>query len=73
MSNKEKVISLLDELPDYKIGYILAYTQGMIMGDEEADDLFCEKIVEDYLNDKDPQKHETVTLEELAKELDVVL
>lgn len=73
MSNKEKVISLLDELPDYKIGYILAYMQGMIMGDEEADDLFCKKIVEDYLNDKDPQKHETVTLEELAEELDVVL
>lgn len=47
MSNKEKVISLLDELPDYKIGYILAYMQGMIMGDEEADDLFCKKIVED--------------------------
>lgn len=73
MSNKEKVISLLDELPDYKIGYILAYMQGMIMGDEEADDLFCKKIVEDYLNDKDSQKHETVTLEELVKELDVVL
>ena len=73
MSNKEKVISLLDKLPDYKIGYILAYTQGMMAGDEVTDDLFCERMVENYLNDPDPQKHETVTIEELAKELDVVL
>lgn len=28
MSNKEKVIELLDSVPDYKMGYVLAYVQG---------------------------------------------
>lgn len=25
MSNKERIIELLDIIPDYKIGYVLAY------------------------------------------------
>lgn len=37
MSNRERIISLLDNVPDYKMGYILAYVQG-ITADEEADD-----------------------------------
>ena len=44
MSNKEKIISLLDSVPEYKIGYVLAYIQG-ITADEEADDAFCERMV----------------------------
>lgn len=39
MSNKEYVISLLDSIPDYKMGYVLAYVQG-IAADEEADNVF---------------------------------
>ena len=66
MSNKEKIIELLDSVPDYKMGYVLAYVQG-ITADEEADDLFCEKLYQDYLNDPDPEKDEGITLEELAE------
>ena len=66
MSNKEKIIELLNSVPDYKMGYVLAYVQG-ITADEEADDLFCEKLYQDYLNDPDPEKDEVITLEELAK------
>ena len=40
MSNRDKIISLLDSLPDYKLGYVLAYVQG-ISADEAADDAFC--------------------------------
>ena len=72
MSNKQQIITLLDKVPDYKMGYILAYVQGLT-ADEETDDLFCEKMVQDYLNDPDSEKHETVTIEELAKELDIAL
>ena len=36
MSNKEMIINLLDYVPEYKMGYILAYVQG-ITADEEAD------------------------------------
>lgn len=72
MNNKEQIISLLDKVPDYKMGYVLAYIQG-ITADEELDDQFCEKMVQDYLNDADPGKHETVTVDELASELGIRL
>lgn len=67
MSNKEHILQLLDKIPDYKMGYVLAYLQG-ITADEEADDIFCERMVEDYLNDPDRGKDETFTLEECKKE-----
>ena len=34
--------------------------------DDIDDDLFCQKLYEDYLNNPDPEKHETITIEELA-------
>lgn len=67
MSNKEHIIQLLDQIPDYKMGYVLAYVQG-ITADEEADDIFCERMVENYLNDPDHGKEETFTIEECKKE-----
>ena len=67
MSNKERIIELLDSIPDYKIGYVLAYVQG-IAADEEADDAFCEKMVENYNNDPDTDKDKEYTLDECLKE-----
>ncbi len=40
ISNKEKVLALLDSVPDYKMSYVLAYVQGI--ASEEEDDAFCE-------------------------------
>ncbi|WP_296046708.1 hypothetical protein [uncultured Gemmiger sp.] len=65
MSEKERVIQLLDDVPTYKMGYILAYVQGLT-ADEEADDAFCEHLVEEYEND--PDKEQFLTLEECKKE-----
>ena len=31
---KEKIIQLLEEVPEYKLGYILAYIQGMTAGED---------------------------------------
>lgn len=67
MSNRDKIISLLDSVPDYKMGYVLAYVQG-ITADEEADDIFCERMVENYLNDPDPDKDKGIPLEDCMKE-----
>ena len=67
MSNKEKIVQILDSVPNYKMGYILAYVQG-IAADEEADDEYCRKLYEDYLNDTDEDKDETYTLKECKKE-----
>ena len=66
MSNREKIVRLLDIIPDYKIGYILAYVQG-IAADEESDDIFCQRMVENYESDPDPEKDKTYTLEELKE------
>lgn len=46
------------------MSYVLAYVQG-ITADEEADDIFCEKMSEDYKNDPVPDK--TYTSEECIK------
>lgn len=67
MSNKETIISLLDKVPEYKMGYILAYVQG-ITADEEADDNFCQQMLNDYENDTDPEKNDTYSLEDCKKE-----
>lgn len=61
MSNREKIIAMLDSVPEYKMGYVLAYVQG-ITADEEADDLFCEQMLKNYENDPDPEKMRFILL-----------
>ena len=63
MSNKEMIISMLDNIPDYKMGYVLAYVQG-VAADEEADDIFCQRMWENYENDPDPEKDKGYKLDE---------
>lgn len=67
MSNRELCLKLLDNVPEYKIGYVLAYIQG-ITADEEADDAFCSRMIENYENDPDPEKDQTFTLDDCKKE-----
>lgn len=67
MSEREQAKQIIDNLPEYKIGNLLLFLKGMQFDDDIEDDLYCEKLVEDYLNDPDPEKHETITLEELAE------
>ena len=67
MSDREMAASLLKKVPDYKLGYVLAFLQG-ITADENTDDAFCERMYENYLNDPDPDKDTAFTLEECKKE-----
>lgn len=39
MSNKEKVITLLDHVPEHKMGYVLAYIQGITADIAEPDEV----------------------------------
>lgn len=52
MSDKERAISLLENVPNYKLGYVIAYLQGLT-ADEIADDEYCCHLVEEYVNSKD--------------------
>lgn len=67
MSEREQAKQIIDQLPEYKISNLLLFLRGMQFDDEIEDDLYCERLVEDYLNDTSPDKHDTITLEELAK------
>ena len=73
MSEKEQVLQIIDELPDYKMGRLLIFLQGMKLDDDIEDDLYCERLVEQYLNNEDPEKHDTVSLQEFAKQEGIVL
>lgn len=64
MSEKEMALDLLKNVPSYKLGYVIAYLQG-ILADENADDLFCERLCKEYEESED--KGQFVTLEEMAK------
>ena len=65
MSNREKIIALLDGVPEYKMGYVLVYVQGLT-ADEDADDAFCQQMYERYQND--PEKDVEFTLDECKRE-----
>ena len=67
MSEREQAKQINDSLPEYKIGNILLFLKGVQFDDDMEDDLYCEKLVQDYMDNPDPEKTETVTLEELAK------
>lgn len=66
MSEREQAKQIIDKLPEYKIGNLLLFLKGMQFDDDIEDDLYCQKLYEDYLNDPDSEKHETITIEELA-------
>ncbi len=68
MSEKERATALLDLVPEYKMGYVVAYLQGLT-ADEAADDAFCRKMYEDYLND--PERGDFVSFEDALKECGV--
>lgn len=50
MSYKELAIQLINNMPDYKLGYAIAYLQGLV-ADESDDDLYCAGLLDEYKND----------------------
>ncbi len=36
MSERERAIQLLNDVPDYKMGYVIAYLQGAVIGEDET-------------------------------------
>ena len=64
MSNKELAMQLINNLSEYKLGYVVAYLQG-INADESADDAYCEQLLDDYNNSDD--KGDFVSFEDAVK------
>lgn len=64
MSEKEIAMKLLENVPAYKLGYVIAYLQG-ITADEAMDDAFCEKLCAEYEEDED--KGQFISMSEMAE------
>ena len=64
MSNKELAMQLINNLSEYKLGYVVAYLQG-INADESADYAYCEQLLDDYNNSDD--KGDFVSFEDAVK------
>ena len=74
MSTKEKIYSMIDTFDEKQLQQVLAMLEGVRkLIDDTADDAFCLRLAEDYENNSDADKHETVSLEQLAEELGVDL
>lgn len=72
MSDREKAIELLNAVPDYKIGYVVAYLQGITAGqieDVEPDEWDL-TMIEEAKRENDG---ESVGIEVLAKDLGIEL
>ena len=70
MSNRDLAIHLINQIPEYKLAYVLAYLQGLA-ADEMADDMYCEQLLSNYENSSD--KGEFVSIEEAMKMCEVDL
>lgn len=70
MSNKEKVVQLLDNVPEYKMGYVLAYIQG-ITADEETDDKCDIALANEAYAEYESGGKKSRPISELWKELDL--
>ncbi|MBE5937718.1 MAG: hypothetical protein E7265_06780 [Lachnospiraceae bacterium] len=65
MSEREMAKQIIDQLPDYKISKLLYILKGIQLDDEIEDDIFCENLAKQYLEDTE---HDTVSFEEALKE-----
>ena len=68
MSAKEDIIKLLEEVPETEMNRVLSLVQ-TIVDEERADDEFCEKLYEEYLDSDDinANDEDLITIEELCK------
>lgn len=75
MSAKEKIYSIIDEFSEEQLIQVCALLTSVrkMLNEEAEDDAFCVKLLDDYRNDSDPHKHESVTLDEFAKGLGINL
>ena len=73
MSTKEKIYSLIDGFTEEQLAQVLAMLGSVknMLQSEQEDDEYCHKLLEDYRNDTDPDKTESVPLETFARELGI--
>jgi len=72
MSNRDIILEIINKIPDYKLSYLIPFLRGFQLDDEIEDDLFCERLYQEYLDSDDTDK-ETISLDDAINELGVTL
>lgn len=70
MSEKDIAKQIIDTLPDYKVSKILYILKGIQIDDDIEDDMFCERLTEQYLKSED---HETIPFEKALEEAGITI
>ncbi|GAA0279981.1 hypothetical protein EAI89_08565 [Eubacterium sp. am_0171] len=65
MSDKDMAKQIIDALPDYKVSKILYILKGIQIDDDIEDEMFCERLAEQYIKADD---HETIPFEDALRE-----
>ena len=73
MSKREQAKAIIDKLPEERVERVLFFLMGVQYDAEIDDDMFCERLVEDYLNDDSDDKHDSISIEQFAKEQGIEL
>lgn len=72
MSNRDKCISILETFNEAQLANAAAMLEAMRKTiDDLEDEIFCEKMVEDY--ERDPDKGDPMPIEDFAKQLGIQL
>ena len=73
MSGRDWAKAIIDKFPDERIDRVLFFLMDVQYDADIDDDLFCEKLVDDYLKDNSEDKHDAISIEDFAKEQGIVL
>lgn len=72
MSNRERCAAMLDTFTEAQLVNVAAMLQAMRQTiDDLEDEVFCEKMVQDYEND--PDKGDPMPIEDFATQLGITL
>lgn len=72
MSTREMVYNIINEFSETQLVQVPSMLRKKPIDDAEDDEI-CERMLNDYLNDVDPDKHETISLDYFATELGISL
>ena len=78
MSNREACVALIDGFDEVQLSGVFAVLKSIKDTfdnalEEALDEAYCQKLYQDYLDDPDPEKDETIPIEELAESLGIKL
>ena len=70
MSEREKAIEMLNNIPDSKISFVITYLQGLSDGSEEVPDEWDQEMIREARQVNDGER---IDINDLAKEFGVIL